>query len=159
MTISPRLHRIVAAQPYPLLFATISGAHFYGLPALAILWIAVMVLTGCSTESASRGSDERGAGTSVTATKATVTNAPFASSIPSSFRPVTAAMEIVPAEVRKGGTAEIHVRLEIAGAHYIYASNVVDKPFIPVSLNVTLPDGIESSGGWVARTLCRSAGR
>ena len=28
----PRLHRIVAAQPYPLLFATISGAHLYGFP-------------------------------------------------------------------------------------------------------------------------------
>jgi hypothetical protein len=27
MTIDPRLHRIVAAQPYPLLFATISGAR------------------------------------------------------------------------------------------------------------------------------------
>ena len=32
MTIEPRLHRIVAAQPYPLLFATISGAHLYGFP-------------------------------------------------------------------------------------------------------------------------------
>jgi hypothetical protein len=31
-TIDPRLHRIVAAQPYPLLFATISGAHLYGFP-------------------------------------------------------------------------------------------------------------------------------
>jgi predicted nucleotidyltransferase len=30
--IDPRLHRIVAAQPYPLLFATISGAHLYGFP-------------------------------------------------------------------------------------------------------------------------------
>ena len=30
MIIDPRLHRIVAAQPYPLLFATISGAHLYG---------------------------------------------------------------------------------------------------------------------------------
>ena len=28
----PRLQRIVAAQPYPLLFATISGAHLYGFP-------------------------------------------------------------------------------------------------------------------------------
>lgn len=28
----PRLTRIVAAQPYPLLFATISGAHLYGFP-------------------------------------------------------------------------------------------------------------------------------
>src|SRR5215831_1464455 len=32
MTIDPRLHRIVAVQPYPLLFATISGAHLYGFP-------------------------------------------------------------------------------------------------------------------------------
>jgi hypothetical protein len=32
LTIDPRLHRIVAAQPYPLLFATISGAHLYGFP-------------------------------------------------------------------------------------------------------------------------------
>jgi len=32
MTIDPLLHRIVAAQPFPLLFATISGAHLYGFP-------------------------------------------------------------------------------------------------------------------------------
>jgi predicted nucleotidyltransferase len=32
MTIDPRLHRIVSSQPYPLLFATISGAHLYGFP-------------------------------------------------------------------------------------------------------------------------------
>jgi predicted nucleotidyltransferase len=30
--IDPRLKRIVAAQPYPLLFATISGSHLYGFP-------------------------------------------------------------------------------------------------------------------------------
>ena len=30
--IDSRLHRIVAAHPYPLLFATISGAHLYGFP-------------------------------------------------------------------------------------------------------------------------------
>ena len=28
----PRLHRIIAAQPYPLLFATISVAHLCGFP-------------------------------------------------------------------------------------------------------------------------------
>ena len=27
-----RFHRIVSAQPYPLLFATIRGAHLYGFP-------------------------------------------------------------------------------------------------------------------------------
>src|SRR5690349_21641039 len=32
MEIDPRLLRIVAAQPYPLLFTTISGAHLYGFP-------------------------------------------------------------------------------------------------------------------------------
>ena len=30
MNLDPRLNTIVAAQPYPLLFATISGAHLYG---------------------------------------------------------------------------------------------------------------------------------
>lgn len=32
MSADSRLQRIVAAQPYPLLFATISGAHLYGFP-------------------------------------------------------------------------------------------------------------------------------
>src|ERR1700751_1662752 len=32
MKIDARLQNIVAAQPYPLLFATISGAHLYGFP-------------------------------------------------------------------------------------------------------------------------------
>lgn len=32
MTLDPRLYTITAAQPYPLLFATISGAHLYGFP-------------------------------------------------------------------------------------------------------------------------------
>lgn len=32
MTVDPRLTRIVAVQPYRLVFATISGAHLYGFP-------------------------------------------------------------------------------------------------------------------------------
>ncbi len=32
MSTNPRLHRIVAAQLYPLLFVTITGAHLYGFP-------------------------------------------------------------------------------------------------------------------------------
>lgn len=32
MTIDPRLHKQVSSHPYPLLFATISGAHLYGFP-------------------------------------------------------------------------------------------------------------------------------
>ena len=32
MNFDPRLHRQIADHPYPLLFATISGAHLYGFP-------------------------------------------------------------------------------------------------------------------------------
>jgi uncharacterized protein len=32
MNIDPRLQRIAESQPYPLLFATVSGAHLYGFP-------------------------------------------------------------------------------------------------------------------------------
>ncbi|MCF3650041.1 nucleotidyltransferase domain-containing protein [Synoicihabitans lomoniglobus] len=32
MTLDPRLQQIADAQPYPLVFATISGAHLYGFP-------------------------------------------------------------------------------------------------------------------------------
>jgi predicted nucleotidyltransferase len=32
VTIDPRLHAIAAAHAYPLLFATVSGAHLYGFP-------------------------------------------------------------------------------------------------------------------------------
>jgi len=32
MNIDPRLHQQIAAHPYPLIFATISGAHLYGFP-------------------------------------------------------------------------------------------------------------------------------
>jgi uncharacterized protein len=34
MTFDRRLFKIAAAQPFPLLFATISGAHLYGFPSL-----------------------------------------------------------------------------------------------------------------------------
>lgn len=32
MKLDPRLQRIAESQPYPLLFATVSGAHLYGFP-------------------------------------------------------------------------------------------------------------------------------
>src|SRR5512134_1189689 len=32
MTTDDRLRAVVFAQPYPLLFATVSGAHLYGFP-------------------------------------------------------------------------------------------------------------------------------
>ena len=32
MKFDPRIHNQIAAQPFPLLFITISGAHLYGFP-------------------------------------------------------------------------------------------------------------------------------
>src|SRR4051812_19673752 len=32
LMLDPRLHNLVAAHPYPLVFATVSGAHLYGFP-------------------------------------------------------------------------------------------------------------------------------
>src|SRR5215470_13389247 len=32
MKFDPRIYNEIAAQPYPLLFATVSGAHLYGFP-------------------------------------------------------------------------------------------------------------------------------
>jgi len=52
-------------------------------------------------------------------------------------------------EVRAGEKFEILVRVEIAGAHHIYASNVAGKPFIPTTLDVTLPRGVEALGKWI----------
>jgi predicted nucleotidyltransferase len=38
MEIDPRVRRVVAEQPYPLIFATISGAHLYGFPSADSDW-------------------------------------------------------------------------------------------------------------------------
>src|SRR4026207_2367606 len=32
MVLDPKLIKVISTQPYPLLFATISGAHLYGFP-------------------------------------------------------------------------------------------------------------------------------
>ena len=82
-------------------------------------------------------------------TKATITDAQFALPKPSSSQPVTAAMKSASSEVIAGETFEILVRVEIAGAHHIYASNVVGKPFVPTTLEVMLPRGVEALGNWI----------
>lgn len=81
--------------------------------------------------------------------KETAGDAQFEFSKPSSSEPVTSAMKSAPPEVMAGEAFEILVRVEIAGAHHIYASNMVGKPFIPATLDVTLPRGIEALGDWV----------
>jgi hypothetical protein len=142
-------HKIFVPE-YPLLFATISGAHVYGFLFLAVLWTMMWAVAGCTTQPPMQETVNSVMGTNVTPSEATVTDSHFGVTKPFSFQPVVAVMEIIPAKVRKGGTGEILVRLEIAAAHRIYSTNVVGKPFVPISLKVTLPGGIESSGGWVA---------
>src|SRR6185436_9156721 len=67
-------------------------------------------------------------------------------------QPVTASMKSSPAQVQGGETFEVRVNIEIAAAHYLYASNAVGKPFTPVTLRLALPRGIEPVGHWVAPT-------
>ena len=146
----------VAAQPNPLLFAIISAAHHYGFPSFAALCFMLVAATGCSPGSPLRGSEKQDAGANLNATEAIVRDTKFESTKPSSSQPVTAAMQIIPTEVRNGVTFELLVSLEIAGAHHVYASNIVGKPFIPLSLNVTLPDGIEALNDWIAPAPSRT---
>lgn len=122
---------------------------------LTVLWVLIVAATGCSTVPALRRSVERNTGAVVTETQGTIADTQFALSKPSSSQPVTAAMKTTPTEVRAGEIFEILVRVEIAGAHHIYASNVVGKPF-PISLNVTFPGGIEASGDWIAPAPSRT---
>jgi len=102
----------------------------------AVLLLLLAVVLGC----APRITSEK---------KKTVTGADFTASKPSSGRPVVAGMQSAPPEATPGGTFEILVRVEIAGAHHLYASNVVGQPFLPVALDLILPDGVEASGDWI----------
>lgn len=83
-------------------------------------------------------------------TGATVTNEDFTLPIASSSQPVIASISVVPGELGKGGIFEVIIRVKIAAGHHIYANNTNGSPFKPVSLHVTLPDSIESSGTWIA---------
>jgi hypothetical protein len=64
-------------------------------------------------------------------------------------QPVTATMETIPSEVGAGDTCEILVRVKIAAAHHVYASNIVGKPFIPITISLTLPKDVEALGDWI----------
>jgi len=69
---------------------------------------------------------------------------------PARSQPVTAVMTTIPAEVGPDEIFEVLVRLQIAESYHIYASNVAGKPFIPISLKLTIPDGLKASSGWIA---------
>ena len=101
-----------------------------------VLLLLIAIVTGCASRM-------------VPETKVTITDAQFALPKPSSSQPVMAAMKAEPPEVLAGEAFEISVRVEIASAHHIYASNVLGKPFVPATLDVTLPRGVEAVGKWI----------
>jgi hypothetical protein len=103
--------------------------HFF--PALVLIAIVI----GCSSRT-------------VPEAKKTVTNAPFVPTEPSSRQPVTAVMKSAP-NVMAGQAFEILVRVAIAGAHHLYASNASGQPFIPTTVELTLPRGVEALGDWI----------
>lgn len=84
----------------------------------------------------------------VSLSQGSITGDRFALSEPSSSQPLTAAMNSSSPEVVAGERFEIVVRIKIAAAHHIYASNLVDKPFIPATVDLALPRGVETLGDW-----------
>jgi len=108
----------------------------------AVLLLLLVLLTGCASRMTA---ENRESGT----------GAERALSKPSSSRPVTAAMQPAPSEVRAGGTFEILVQVEIAGGHHLYASNMVGQPFVPATLDVRLPHGVEALGDWIGSVPTR----
>jgi hypothetical protein len=67
---------------------------------------------------------------------------------PSPSEPVKAAILIRPVNVSPGETAELLVYVRVASAHYLHAADSSDQTFIPVSIDVALPHGVEAASDW-----------
>ena len=67
---------------------------------------------------------------------------------PSPSEPVTAVITVQPERASAGETIEAVVRIRIAGGHFIHAKDEARSPFIPLTMNMTLPDGLEPLGDW-----------
>jgi hypothetical protein len=67
---------------------------------------------------------------------------------PSAADPVKAAMRIRPAAAAPGELVDAIVYARIAPAHYLHAASDSDTTFKPVSIEVKLPDTLESSEDW-----------
>jgi hypothetical protein len=68
--------------------------------------------------------------------------------VPSPSEPVTAAMTIQPASALAGKTVELVVSIRIASGHYVHGAGDEDSPFVPLAMQITLPEGIEAVGDW-----------
>lgn len=83
---------------------------------------------------------------------------PSESSRPASVQPVMGTMTSLPDRLQAGDAFELRVSVKIDSAHHIYASNTVRSPFVPATLEVALPDGVEALGTWNGPEPKRSRG-
>jgi hypothetical protein len=67
---------------------------------------------------------------------------------PALEEPVTATMKFRPESLSAGEAAELLVAVRIAPAHYVHAANNPGEPWVPLAMNVSLPDGVEFSEDW-----------
>jgi hypothetical protein len=100
--------------------------------------MAVWLLLACSTAPASQPGTE------------------FALPAPDVETPVTAGMRVVPAQDGRGILFEVEIRARIAPSYHIYATNETRGPFAPVSVKLTLPQGVEAQGDWIASKPVRA---
>jgi hypothetical protein len=67
---------------------------------------------------------------------------------PTRAEPVKAAMQASAASVSPGGQFEVLVQARILSDYHIYGMDPKVSPFIPTTLKLTLPDGLEAAGEW-----------
>lgn len=77
---------------------------------------------------------------------------------PSRTEPVTARMDASRKTLGAGEAFELLVRVRIIGGSHIYPLNQAEKPFVPTTLQLTLPSGIEVTGDWLAPEPSRAKG-
>src|ERR1043166_9698817 len=69
---------------------------------------------------------------------------------PSRTDPVTGALKADGETVWPGDGFEVLLRVRIAAGHHIYSTNALAGPFLPTTLDLILPAGLEPVGKWVA---------
>ncbi len=57
-------------------------------------------------------------------------------------------MKFRPESLSAGEAAELLVSVRIAPAHYVHAVNNPGEPWVPLAMNVSLPDGVEFAEDW-----------
>jgi hypothetical protein len=71
---------------------------------------------------------------------------------PNSAQPVTAAAWLSPPGVQAGDEMVLHVRVRVAGGHYLHSTTVSDSVFTPLSIETDSSDALHSAGDWAFPT-------